>query len=767
MANTIIINPASGDSYATIYSGTDANSSALSTVDKGTILKVVGSTNKFYEIEYDNGLPNEPSGGSMNTGTLVGYPYVYMYKTSKKSEKIANVNNGTPIIIVDASEEIRPMIEITAQTTEGTLTGFVEAKYVYRDMTPEEGGSVVDPPDPNIDPNEPPPVQTLFDPPIERQIINRSNVKLFAAPRAGSTGTVIPSNGLKTRSGPGTDYQYIGAFNQGAVLTIQESKNGWYRVSGSSGWGNLTDVWVSASCVKRDDSDASAAVSKSDATPASTTPTTTGEDWNQYVQNYNMAGLTQNTADDEYYLKLIARQMNALGTPVRYNMDIDIQYIDEISPGGGRVMNKTVLSNPSILSIIPGKVKMFPNLIGSQKDTMFDAMVQAASGNSSLLSKVQADEPAMFSGKMYSFEANVEDYALYVNALCRASAVLLGIGEKTMPGTTAKLKDFNYTYWTVRKDYNPATANSADNDSSIFRGFWTGLLKSASRIVTAAVDDTYYINFFLNGSETSISESITTSVSDSPIAGIVNTVSSAGAMLNYFTGSGFDISGADATEALEAALGSAGDTFSGIVNLGENFLKGGRMVLPKMVDGASYGKSISVNFKFMSPYGDKYSVFLKCIIPICHLLGMALPKQLSDNMYTFPFLIRCAQLGHFNVDLGVISSLNITRGGADDTSWSADMIATEWEVQMEITPLVDELMITPTNHPVLFCKNEMLLDYLANYCGFDVLAFNASTKVDLMMTFIKNVVLDWPATIEYKITDKLYNKVNSLFRYSW
>src|SRR5699024_10361099 len=104
----------------------------------------------------------------------------------------------------------------------------------------------------------------------------------------------------------------------------------------------------------------------------------------------------------------------------------------------------------------------------------------------------------------------------------------------------------------------------------------TGLLKSASRVVTAAVDDTYYINFFLNGSETSISESITTSVSDSPIAGIVNTVSSAGAMLNYFTGSGFDISGADATEALEAALGSAGDTFSGIVNLGENFLKGGR-----------------------------------------------------------------------------------------------------------------------------------------------------------------------------------------------
>ena len=88
MANTIIINPASGDSYATIYSGTDANSSALSTVDKGTILKVVGSTNKFYEIEYDKLLKD----------TDINF---YPKKSIKKISIKLNKENNTSEITLD------------------------------------------------------------------------------------------------------------------------------------------------------------------------------------------------------------------------------------------------------------------------------------------------------------------------------------------------------------------------------------------------------------------------------------------------------------------------------------------------------------------------------------------------------------------------------------------------------------------------------------------------------------------------------------------
>lgn len=750
MAETIIISPASGDDYAMLYSGSSATSEQLETVPKGTVMKVIGSNSKFYEVEYDNGQPNVPGGGSLLTGTIVAYPYAYMFNDTLKTKKIANINNGTPIKIIDETNS--NMIKIQALTTEGILEGYVEAKYIYKDLTPEEGGEIVPPPED----------EEAIE--LHRKTILSMNLnnRIARSPKATTTGTVTPSNGVKTRTGPGTSYKQVGAFNKGAVVTIHETKNGWHRVTGSSGWGDLSNVWVSAQYIKTTGSNASAGVSKSDSIPAQSGSSAEMD----YVKRFNSSTISV-TANDEYYRKLASKYGNALGTPPKYNMDIDIQYTDFITAGGGRVINRTLMSSPSILSICPGKVEMFPDMLGSKKDTFFDAMYQAANGNSKLLDKIKADEPAMFSGKMYRFVADTQNYAKYVNGLCRASAILLGIGDKLVPYTTTKLKDFDYTYWSIRNKYNPMQAASQDPDGSMFRNFWNGLLKTGKRILSVPTDDTSYINFFLNGSETSVSESITNSHSASPLENIVNGASSAGALLNYFTGSGFNISDADATQAIEAALGNAGETFSGIIKLGENFMKGGRMVLPDMIDGASYGKSISVSTRFISPYGDKYSIFLKCIVPVCHILALTLPKQLSDNMYTFPFLIRASQLGSFNVDLGLITSLNITRGGSDDTSYSTNGVATEWDVQMEITPLVNELMMTPTDHPVLFCKNEMMLDYLGNFCGFDVLAAQLDTKMDLMMTFVKNIFLDWPPSLENKLSDTIYNVTRGLFRYSW
>ena len=64
------------------------------------------------------------------------------------------------------------------------------------------------------------------------------------------TGTVTAQAGLNARSGPGTNYKQVGAFTNGAKLTIHETKNGWHRVTGNAGWGDMTDVWVSATYVR-------------------------------------------------------------------------------------------------------------------------------------------------------------------------------------------------------------------------------------------------------------------------------------------------------------------------------------------------------------------------------------------------------------------------------------------------------------------------------------------------------------------------------------
>lgn len=796
MSQIVMVNPSSGDRSASLFAGPDASSGILNSVPKGTMLKVTGSSGNFYTVEYDSGLPNTFSGGTDMSGTIIAYPSAPMYSDKLKTEVIGNVNNGTSCEIIN---DLHPIfIEVEAVTTQGKKTGYVEVKYIFC------GGSFVEEDQPiarySLRNRA---VKSVDD--LAREVIRgnwgnggtrqkrlteayekgeigydyntiqkRVNEILRGKSSSGGsssakTGVVIGTN-VSTWDyvkNDNTGHREVGSVTKGSTVTIYETKNGWYRIVGSSGTGDYTQVWVPASAIKVDGTDTSGAVSKNDVTVVS--PTSDGDNWVTASSNFSESNLSY-TANDEYYKQLAIKYSNALGCPPKYNSSIDVRYMevaekmDEVS-SCGRVINKTILSNPSILSICPGKVKMFPNLMGAEKDSVVEAMKAASEGNSNLKKKIEGEAPGRFSGRLYKFEADTAEYAKYLNSLCRACAILLGIGDEIMPETETKLKHFDYAYWSIRKKYNPTSAASDVGDGSLFRNFGSGLVGTIKSLATATVDDTSHINFFLNGNESNISEAVVNSASDGPLANLVNPLSETATKINYFIGSGFDVTDESVGEALEAVIGSS-DGLSGLKNLAENFAKGGRMVLPKMVDGSRFDKSISCSMKFVSPYGDKLSVFLRCLVPICHLMALSFPKQVADNMYTFPFLVRCSQPGHFNVDLGIIGNITINRGGSDDTSWTIDTIATEWDVQIDILPLVDNLMITSTDHPLLFVKNEMLLDYLGNYCGFDLYANNLNTKIDLMMAFVLNKFAGIPHAIENKIADTLYNKLNPLFRLS-
>ena len=524
-------------------------------------------------------------------------------------------------------------------------------------------------------------------------------------------------------------------------------------------------------------------VSNNDVVPQTTKSTKAwgNEDWvaaaAEYAQYMIDNEYDASQWDDLYYQKLSRRHFNTLGYPPKFNMDVDLQYTDQdsvdgvdITPGIGRVFGKTFMSNPPILSICPGKVKMFPNLMGVKRDNFIDMMADLArgEGDSSLVEKIMADESSKFSGKMYSFEPDTRSFGYYVNALCRACAILMGIGDETVPNLSSKkLKNFDYSYWSLRSDL--ALNVEDDQDNSIFRRFFEHPIKNAKQVVTSLVEDTTYINFFLHGSETSVSESISTDIESSPLESTFNAINSFGSTINYFTGSGFTV-GSDQSsiwQSLKDALHIGSTGVDGIMDIGKNVIKGGKIVLPKMLSSASYGKSISCNTRFISPYGDRISVFLKCIIPICHILALALPRQLSDNMYTYPFVVNANQLGQFNVDLGVVTNLNITRGGMDNTSWTINSLPTEWEVSFDIVPLVDELMMTGTNHPVLFAKNNNLLSYLGNMCGFDLIANNMDTKMEITKAFITNKFKGYPRSIENRLVDRLYSRMSRFTGLAW
>lgn len=587
------------------------------------------------------------------------------------------------------------------------------------------------------------------------------------------SGTVKANGGLKTRTGPGTSYAYVGAFNNGAKLTIHDSSNGWYKVSGTSGWGKLNNVWVSKQYVIETSTQGYGYLSKTDVKAQTTNDGLSSSNQSSanlalnanYQRNYSTIYNDSYSGDsskrylgtDDYYKKLMSKLNYCFGTPPKYNMDIDIQYVSDV--GLGRVMGQTYYSNPTILSICPGKVKMFPQLFNKKaRDNAFNTIYEAArgAGDGSVVQKILGDKNSdILNGPLYEFSQDTQDYAKRLNLLCRTCAILLGIGDDKMPYTSTPLRSFDYAYWSIRKKYSPSTGKQ----QNVFTDFWAGGIQAAAN----AIGDENYIHFLVSNENTSISEGVTTDVEASFLENIVSSTNSIANQLSYFSGVGFNNqmdAKANIDNALNGIIGEAGWT-----KLVDNVLSGGKLKIPKIVGDTNFSQSISCSLKFLSPYGNPKAVFLWCIVPVCHLYALALPKQLSDSMYSYPYIIKVFQKGWFNSNLAVISSINLVRGGNDDTSWSSAGLATEWTVNFEITPLYSQLTMPSTDHPLLFIKNDGLIDYLGNLCGFDLKANNLNVKAKLLTSFIKNRFTDIPNDIQRWVSDGISDSISKVFQF--
>ena len=581
-----------------------------------------------------------------------------------------------------------------------------------------------------------------------------------------ATKCIVKTNsGLNARKGPSTNTDIVGTFKNGTSLTIHESTREWLKVSG----GGLSNVWVNGTYVQTTDKTTYGWVSKSDI--KSKTTETTPTDWRQSQQgkdailresydntNYNPMGYSAEKrylGTEEYYKENMSKLNYCFGTPPKFNMDIDIQYVSDV--GIGRVLSQTYYANPTILSICPGKVKMFPHLFNkSERDSLFNAIYEAAgTGDASVLQKLNSDKNSdILNGSLYEFSQDTEDYAKRVNLLCRACAVLLGIGNERMPYTSTKLVNFDYAYWSIRKKYSPSTGKV----QNVFTDFWKGGFEA----LTSGITDQNYVHFLISTENTSVDESVNTSTEPSFLENMLSSVNNISNQLSYLSGIGFN-NQMDAKDNINNILnGVIGE--NGWTKLADNVLSGGKLKIPKIVGDTDYSQGISCSLTFISPYGNPKSVFLWCIVPICHLLAFALPKQLSDSMYSYPYLLKVNQKGWFNSNLAVMTSIKVSRGGSDNTSWSSEGLATEWTVNFDITPLYSQLTLPSTDHPFLFMKNDGLIDYLGNMCGFDLKANNLDVKRRLIGNFIANKFTGIPNDIQRWSSDKVSNAVSKIFQ---
>lgn len=435
----------------------------------------------------------------------------------------------------------------------------------------------------------------------------------------------------------------------------------------------------------------------------------------------------------------------AFGLPPQFNRFADPQYLKEIGVRLGRVYGSTYMTNPTIISLKPCGVKY--NLIGSGK-TKYDEYfansikgIVAKSGSQSLIQLVEDTffkDDSLASSTLYTTTSRVDEYIRAVNYNLRLLSVYMGISRYVVPGSESLPEGQGATYGTFNWMNYQATRFASNGFQDHPAGYGDQPLAS---LVSAIGDIKFdpdptshedWFHFYCD-TGTNSDETISLSTTASMIENALNEgqLNELARNLNFLTGS--EVSGTDAHDLLsgdgmdadimqliEETRDQAGGWISKLLKGATGYLKGARIAFPKIIEDCEYGKSLDVTCRFISPYGDKESIYLYTYVPLMHILPFIVPGQYDGFAYSFPYICKVCIPGFFNSELAVLTNLSIKRGGDEDMQWTAENLATELTVSFTVTPLMTTLMLSHTANPIDALKNYSLMEYLSNLGGIDI-----------------------------------------------
>ena len=517
-------------------------------------------------------------------------------------------------------------------------------------------------------------------------------------------------------------------------------------------------------------------IQETESTPVETTEATTGEngqplntdaEGNQtetevpldfYMDESFLESYSENVSESDYLAQLndgltIKDIRGVFGIPHQFLPITDVRLDGSTSTSSaalGRVYSERILKNIPLLLITPGVPQFMSSFSSEQKGMILTELIQGAS------SSVRSQLTDNYSGKYYSLKYSYVDYFEYVNAMLRSAAIFLGIENESVDGK--KLRNFNWLY------------NNA-GESDVFGH--EGLAKFIGPYSGC-------IPFYADCGNT-VDDTFSNSTTESQLSSTLNSLSDTGRELNFLVGNvgstvGLSINKLTGQEDLENNMAEVqskingvlgeGNIMSNILNKAQTILAGGRLIFPEIWADSAFGRSYSCRMRLVSPSGDKLSIYLNILVPIYHLLAMCLPRQSIDQSYFSPFLLRCYYKGLFNVDMGIMTSLSITKGA--EAEWTVDGIPTVAEVSFEIKDLYDGMFMSRAgteSSSMNILSNITELDYIANSCGINI------NDQEVLRTFKMWQILNFENTVGDTIANGIFgrlaqffnNKLNSLF----
>ena len=473
--------------------------------------------------------------------------------------------------------------------------------------------------------------------------------------------------------------------------------------------------------------DTSATLNDIDETITWNGETLTYEQYNNRLLELNggdISGVPDVTAD------AIETSLNGIfGMPYQFSEIVDPR--PNTSTNIGRKFNEKILSLAPVLFLTPGEPAFMVGYNTGQKAAMADRMLRFLDSESDESDSAEFDE-----GRYYSFSSMFGQYKKYANTSLRALAYFMGIGdcEVPIPGTndeTCFLKDID-----MEKFLN--------NDFSRLFGTQTT------------------VPFFLDA-ETQISEDFSNDTTESMLSSLSNGFSSTSREVQFLMGSK-DAGGllkslgnavTDVASNLTSALGDISDALIGKTLIGKNMVSrvaselttivsGGQIVFPEIWSSSDYSKSYNISLKLRSPDPDPVSIFLNIYMPIVLLISMAAPKQInaSSNSYESPFLVRATYKSIFSCDLGIISSLSITKGGED--KWNVLGQPVTADVTLTVKDLYHSMFISKRMGLI---ANTAQMDHLATMAGVDLNVWEPYRIINLAKMIVGDVVREFPSDL--------------------
>lgn len=403
---------------------------------------------------------------------------------------------------------------------------------------------------------------------------------------------------------------------------------------------------------------------------------------------------------------------------------------------GAKYAEKIIARMP-LLFITPCRQVFMKGFDGTSKEIALGALLD---GNSEMMGSITSV------GKYYTTEFAYSEYYEYVNTMATQLSCFLGIGNEkvNINGSSKKIKNINW--------------NDAKNSS--FKNYF-------------AADDA--IVFYLDGL-TSMSESFSNSTTESSLASTINGFSDQANELKFLIGKDSALSNLmeGATSITDSIGGALSGTLSSLTGgmLGDlaktgvsTVLTGGKIIFPKIWQDFSFSRSYSFDVKLRSPDHDSLSIYMNVLIPYLHLLGAVLPVGIDDNPngYTSPFLVKAYCKGMFNIDMGIITDLSVTRGA--ECQWNDDGLPTQIDVSITIEDLYSSLFMSNEKKSNLaIIKNTAMMDFLSNMAGLNVADTEIGRRIKMLGYLTTSDLSRTPSNIWNKFDTKISNLMSGLYR---